>query len=117
MRATPLELVRFECPAKWTTAPFRSVPLARAVKRKVVRRPTTAVRGLADSLILGRAGFGPGFGPGGAPDFDVSPNAMIDPDPVCCGAGDGGGPVPTATYTARPVTLTPPKLGAPREIL
>src|SRR4051794_36714797 len=97
MRATPFDFVRLEWPAKWTTAPVKRFPPARAVNRNVVRRPTTAFRGLAVSLILARAGFGPGFVPGAAPDFDVSPNATIDPAPVCCGAGENGGPVPTAT--------------------
>ena len=57
--ATPFDFVRFEWPAKWTRALFKRLPAARAVNRNVVRRPFTAVRGLADSLILGRVRFPP----------------------------------------------------------
>src|SRR5947209_11223383 len=52
------------------------------------------------------------------PDCEVSPNATIEPDPSTCELDDegsgrigDGGPVPIATYTARPVMLIPPKVG------
>src|SRR2546421_11100329 len=55
---------------------------------------------------------------GAPPEREVSPKATIDPDPSeweksAPGTGSIGGPMPTATYTARPTTAMPPKVGAP----
>src|SRR2546430_5852126 len=56
-----------------------------------------------------------------APEYDVSPKAMIVPGPSIrevsgpAGIRGDGGPPPVTTYTARPTMLTPPNVsGGPR---
>src|SRR2546421_11500651 len=52
---------------------------------------------------------------GRAPEREVSPKATIDPFPYCWGAGAGGGPSPTAAYSAPPTVLIPPNVAPPSD--
>src|SRR4051794_4783968 len=97
--------------------PAFAAPARVTRKRSTTRWPTRTRRG----FTVRRSRFAPpedgrgGFPPGFEPERDVSPKATIEPVPSCCGAGSGGGPIPTATYRAPPTAAAPPNDGAPSD--
>src|SRR5437763_16832380 len=99
--------------------PSTSLPSADGLALGERRCPTACSRapvGVAGLELVNRRLNPPDVAAGG----DVSPNATIEPFPsdfavVWYGSGRAGegGPVPTATYTARPEIEMPPKVAPP----